>query len=129
MVTWGYEAHSSDNRAAIRGSGSRQVIATPRAAKSTVALPVPAPTSRISPTGSAYSRMSSIMLSGYPGRALAYCSTASPNTSRRSRSTLPPWSPNNYRSRGEFRPYAAHVTGNVSHDTLGQLIDEELDRD
>src|ERR1700722_17359659 len=34
--------------------------------------------------------MSSTMASGYPGRARAYCSTASPNTSRRSRATSPP---------------------------------------
>jgi hypothetical protein len=42
---------------------------------------------------------------------------------------MPPWLQVNYRLRGAIHPYASHVTSNVSHDTLGRLIDEELDQD
>ena len=71
----GRAAHSISSRAAIRGSGSRHVSVTPRAANAIVAFPVPAPTSSTSLAGSAYDKMSSIMLCGISGsgvRVLIY---------------------------------------------------------
>ena len=70
--------------AAISALGSIASTFGPRAANRTVALPVPAPTSRTaSPSRTrASSSTSSTSCSGYVGRLASYSSATSPNTSR-----------------------------------------------